>query len=117
MKMKIITIITMVIICAIGITGCSPSIEKKQFESNDELISAFRNVSYSDVVKKLGEPYYKKSDLIDVNGDRQSISCRWKGVGVIGRPDAVIIYKAIQYSAGQIDGTEFQAMQQNENGY
>lgn len=113
MNKKIIRIITIVIIFSIGITGCSPSIEKKQFESNDELISAFKNVYYyTDVVKKLGEPYYKR-----VDSDFKTISCRWSGVGVKGRPDAVILFTAIEYSPGQFDGSLFYAMQQNENGY
>ena len=109
---KIIRIIFIAIIYSVAILSCSPSIEKKQFDSNDELISAFKNVSYDDVVKKLGEPYFKL-----VSSDFTTVQYRWHGVGVKGRPDAVIWYTVYSSLSGQYEGNKFTAMSETENGY
>jgi len=85
---------------AIGITiligyyiGSSNSLSKKQFKTLDDLTSAFQGKNYDDVKATLGEPYFKY-----LNVERREITYRWHGVGVIGRPDAVIIFDAFEFS-------------------
>jgi hypothetical protein len=84
--------------------GSSNSISKKQFKTLDDLTSALHGEKYDDVKAILGEPYFKYLDVV-----KQEITYRWHGVGVIGRPDAVIIFDAFEFS-GSYSGRNFNSV-------
>jgi predicted secreted protein len=83
--------------------------EKKQFDNYDELVEAFKDVSYKAVKKEFGEPYYK---FLDVTG--QTIDYCWHGVGVKGHPDAHLVFNAMEYATGFFMGFEFKYVNEHE---
>ncbi len=89
--------------------GSSNSIGKKQFKTLDDLSSALHGEKYDDVKAILGEPYFKYLDVV-----KQEITYRWRGVGVIGRPDAVIIFDAFEFS-GSYSGRNFNSVYFSES--
>ena len=89
--------------------GSSNSIGKKQFKTLDDLTSALHGEKYDDVKAVLGEPYFKYLDVV-----KQEITYRWHGVGVIGRPDAVIIFDAFEFS-GSYSGRNFNSVYYSES--
>ena len=89
--------------------GSSNSIGKKQFKTLDDLTSALHGEKYDDVKAVLGEPYFKYLDVV-----KQEITYRWHGVGVIGRPDAVIIFDAFEFS-GSYSGRNFNSVYFSES--
>jgi len=84
--------------------GSFNNISKKQFKTLDDLTSALHGEKYDDVKAILGEPYFKYLDVV-----KQEITYRWHGVGVIGRPDAVIIFDAFEFS-GSYSGRNFNSV-------
>lgn len=100
-----------IIILIIYLLSSSNSVGKKQFDNMDQLTSAFRGQRYDDVKAILGEPYFKYLDVV-----QKTITYRWHGVGVIGRPDAVITFGAFEYS-GSFSGHNFDSVYFSEDGW
>lgn len=91
------------------VSGCGNSWEKKQFDTDEDVVNAFKYARYKDVKEKFGEPYYKFLDVMD-----QEITYRWHGVGVKGKSDAYLIFSAMEYGYAHFSGFEFKTWYQND---
>ena len=113
MKIKKVQLMASVLLVGLSLlffSGCS-SWKKKQFESDEEFVSAFKHAKYKDIKKEFGEPYYKFLDVTD-----QEITYRWHGVGVKGQSDAYLVFSAFEYGTYNFSGYEFKTWY-STNGY
>jgi len=92
--------------------SCSSGWKKKQFDDYQSLGNAFHGISYNNVKREFGEPYYKFYSV-----SREEITYRWRGVGVKGRPDAYLNFEAMEYAPGFVKGYVFKTVDTSDDVY